>query len=479
MSKVFKKFSGTFWVANFMELFERWAWYGIFMVLALYLTNSRDTGALGFTQSQKGLLMGTVVAVLYFLPVITGAIADKFGYKKILLISFTILSTGYLTMGYVTSYTGVFLVFFYIAIGAALFKPIIAATVSKTTDNATSSIGFGIYYMMVNIGAFIAPLFSSKLRSFDWRYVFIMSSVIITINFIFVIFFYKEPNRKINKEPLAHTFLTIFKNIYIALSDFKFLVFLIIIIGFWTMYNQLFYTLPNFIDQWIDTSSVYNAIHSFSPKLAAAVGTKQGTINPEVIADIDAGYIILFQILISTLIMKLKPVKAMMSGFLVCSVGIGLTFATHNPFFLFISIFVFSVGEMASSPKITEYIGKIAPKDKVALYMGCSFLPMAAGNFFAGIISGKVYESISDKISLLKTEVAARGLYIPEISKNFTQNDYINRASYLTGLNKQELTNMLWDKYNPSKIWMIFTGIGVLTVVAFFFYNKFVLNKKK
>jgi len=184
MSKVFKKFSGTFWVANFMELFERWAWYGIFMVLALYLTNSRDTGALGFTQSQKGLLMGTVVAVLYFLPVITGAIADKFGYKKILLISFTILSTGYLTMGYVTSYTGVFLVFFYIAIGAALFKPIIAATVSKTTDNATSSIGFGIYYMMVNIGAFIAPLFSSKLRSFDWRYVFIMSSVIITINFI-------------------------------------------------------------------------------------------------------------------------------------------------------------------------------------------------------------------------------------------------------------------------------------------------------
>ena len=66
----FKKFPKTFWVANTMELFERWAWYGMFTVLALYLTQSTDTGALGFSQSQKGNIMGTVTAILYFLPLL-------------------------------------------------------------------------------------------------------------------------------------------------------------------------------------------------------------------------------------------------------------------------------------------------------------------------------------------------------------------------------------------------------------------------
>ncbi len=477
-TKVLKRFPCTFWAANTMELFERWAWYGMFMVLAIYLTGSRDTGALGFTQSQKGVLMGTVVAILYFLPVITGAIADKFGYKKMLLIAFSILSTGYLMMGYFSTYTSVFIAFLYVAVGAALFKPIIAATVSKITDDETSSIGFGIYYMMVNIGAFIAPLFASKLRSFDWRYVFIMSSVIISLNFILVLFFYKEPERKKNTESLSKTFSTIFRNIYISLSDKKFLVFLIIIIGFWTMYNQLFYTLPNFIDQWVDTSVVYKAIASFSPGLATVIGTKTGIINPEVMSDLDAGYIILFQILVSTIVMKFKPINAIISGFIVATIGIGLTFAMHNAFYLFITILIFSLGEMASSPKITEYIGKIAPKDKVALYMGCSFLPMAAGNFFAGILSGSVYQSMSDKITLLKTEVAARGLSIHPISEKFTQNDYINRACELMGMDKSSLTNMLWDKYHPSKIWIIFAGIGIATVIALFLYDKLMLNKK-
>jgi len=57
---VFKKYPHAFWIANTMELFERWAWYGMFMLVALYLTGSRDTGALGFTQAQKGYLMGPV-----------------------------------------------------------------------------------------------------------------------------------------------------------------------------------------------------------------------------------------------------------------------------------------------------------------------------------------------------------------------------------------------------------------------------------
>eukprot|EP00825_Cyclidium_porcatum_P005979 TRINITY_DN12935_c0_g1_i1.p1 TRINITY_DN12935_c0_g1~~TRINITY_DN12935_c0_g1_i1.p1 ORF type:complete len:274 (-),score=7.60 TRINITY_DN12935_c0_g1_i1:157-978(-) len=155
-----------------------------------------------------------------------------------------------------------------------------------------------------------------------------------------------------------------------------------------------------------------------------------------------------------------------------------LWFVTQNGMYLFLSIMIFSFGEMASSPKVSEYIGRIAPKDKTALYMGTSFLPLAGGNFFAGILSGDVYTKMSDKIYLLKTEVAARGLKIPEISDSFTQTDYINTAAKMMGMNSQQLTHYLWNTYHPSQIWMVFSGIGALTGVMLLLYDKLLLKSK-
>ncbi|HOW24714.1 MAG TPA: MFS transporter [Bacteroidales bacterium] len=478
VTRVFRKLPSTYWWANVMELFERWAWYGMFMVLALYLTGSRETGALGFSQTQKGLLMGTVVMTLYFLPVITGALADKFGFKKVLIVAYLILTTGYYLMGQFTSYTMMFIVFFYVGLGAGLFKPVIQATVAKTTDAETSSIGFGIFYMMVNIGAFIGPLFASDLRLASWKYVFLMSAAVILVNLLIVLFFYKEPAREKNTDRLGKALVHVLKNIGSALSDFRFVVFLLIIIGFWSMYNQLFYTLPVFIEQWVDTTVVYKAIASISPGLAQAFGTPMGTIAPERLTNMDAFYIIILQILVSSFVMRFRPLNAMMGGILVCSIGIGLWFITQNGLYLFISLLIFGLGEMASSPKISEYIGRIAPKDKVALYMGCSFIPLAGGNFIAGLLSGGVYTNMADKISLLRTEVAARGLSIPEISGSFTQNDYLSRASELMGMDQMALTDYLWNTYHPSRIWMVFSGIGLATVVALFLYDRLWLRKK-
>ncbi len=195
-TSVFKNFPKTFWIANTMELFERWAWYGLFAVLALYLTNSTDEGALGFSQTQKGDIMGIVTAILYLLPIVTGAIADRFGYKKVLILAYVILSSGYFIMGQFNSYGLVFFSFLYVALGAAMFKPVISATIAKTTDDKTRSIGFGIFYMMVNIGGFLGPIVASKMRIIDWNYVFVMSTVSIIINLILVILFYKEPKRE-------------------------------------------------------------------------------------------------------------------------------------------------------------------------------------------------------------------------------------------------------------------------------------------
>ncbi len=480
ISAVFKKFPRTFWVANSMELFERWAWYGMFAVLALYLTQSTDTGALGFTQAQKGDMMGTVTAILYFLPLLTGALADRFGYKRMLIIAFVILSSSYYLMGSVKTYTAVYGAFLLVALGAAIFKPIVSATVAKTTDETTSSIGFGIFYMIVNIGGFVGPVFSSKLRHiYGWKIVFIMAASAILVNILLALFFYKEPDRRKNTDSFWHSISKSVKNIITALADMKLTVFLIIMIGFWTMFNQLFYTLPNFIDQWVDTRMIYQWLAGISPDIASAVGTKAGTIAPEMMVNLDAGFIILFQIIISSLVMRMKPVNAIISGIMVVSVGIGLSFATNNGFYVILGIFIFAIGEMASSPKFTEYIGRIAPKGKEALYMGTSFLPVAVGNKLAGYFSGPVYQSMADKVSLLQHYVAKQGLHIPAITEQFTQNDYMKRAAELLHTNQHGLTQLLWNTYHPYRIWVIFSVIGVITIVALVLYNTFILGRVK
>jgi len=477
--QILRQYPRTFWVSNTLELFERWAWYGMFMVLALYLTGSTDTGALGFSQEQKGLMMGTVVAILYVLPIITGAIADKYGYKKVLAVAFVILASGYVFMSSFNGYRLVFVSFIYLAVGAALFKPVISACIAKTTTPSTSSIGFGIFYMMVNIGAFVGPIFASKLRAINWQWVFIMSASVILLNLLLLIIFFKEPERKRNTDPLIKSLGTIFRNIGSALTDLRFVAFLIIVIGFWTMYNQLFYTLPVFIEQWMDTSTVYQAIHNISPWLAEKIGTQNGNIAPEMLTNIDALYIVLLQVFVSFAVMKLKPLHAMISGFLVSSIGIGLMFVFNNPMFLFFSILIFGLGEMSGSPKISEYVGRIAPREKVALYMGCSFLPMAGGNFFAGLLSGTVYQNMSDKITLLQREVQVRSIDIPQISDTFTQNDYIAAACQQMQMTPAELTQYLWNAYHPGDIWMVFSAIGIATVILLILYDRLIIRNPK
>ncbi len=479
IGKVFRKFPKTFWTANTVELFERWAWYGIFSVFSLYLVNSTETGALGFSQIEKGRILGIGTMILYFLPVITGSIADKIGYKKVLLISFTIYAIGFLLLNQFSSFYGIFFVYLILAIGGAFFKPIITATVSKTTDKESSSIGFGIFYMMVNIGAFIGPIFSSKLIPHGWHWVFYLSTFIVGINFILVLLFFKEPGRQKNTEKFTESLKTIFNNIFIAMKDLKFVLFLLLISGFWTMYFQLFFTLPVFVEQWVDTSVVYDALHSLLPWIAQSIGTAQGTIRAEIMINFDAFCIVTLQILVSSFVMRLRPIHSMMGGILLSSIGMGLTLTTQNGLYFLVFLFFFAIGEMASSPKTNEYVGKIAPRDKVALYMGCNFIPLALGNFFAGFISGDVYQNMSDKLVLLQKEVAARKLSIPETSETFTKTDYFAKFQELTGMNHQDITALLWDKYEPSQIWIVITSIGVASSIGLFLYDKLLFSGKK
>jgi POT family proton-dependent oligopeptide transporter len=467
LARVIKKFPHVFWISNFIELFERWAWYGFYNAFALYLTLSKDTGALGFTQVQKGAIIGTGTMLLYFLPLLTGAIADRIGFKKVLLLSFTAYIAGYFMVGTFETYGMVFAAYLFLATAGALFKPIISGMIAKTTDEETSSVGFGIFYMMINIGGFIGPFIAGFLYKISWHYVFLMSGITIAINFILVFFFFKEPGR----EPSGKSFLQnvgiAFKNISTTLSDWRYLVFLLIMSVFWTAFNQLYYSFPVFLDHWVDID-----------KLSVAFGLKPGTITAVTVVSMDAFFIIVLQMYISSVSMKFKPLHSIITGILILAGGLLLMFITRNPYTVLLGVLIFAVGEMASSPKYTEYVGRIAPPDKKALYMGTSFLPLALGHFAAGWISGKPYEIIADKVYLLQKAVAEKGFDIPQISDSFTQNQYFEKAQQLFRMDNSQLTQYLWNTYHPQNVWIMFTGIGIIASILLYLYDKFILVKK-
>ncbi len=474
---VMKKYNKTFWAANTIELFERWAWYGFYMAFALYLVNSKDTGALGLTQAQKGIIMGTGSMLLYFLPVITGSIADKIGYKKILFLSFTLYVSGFYMIKSFDSFGLMFFAFIWTCVGGAFFKPIVSAMVARTTNKETSSIGFGIFYMMINIGGFIGPFIAGVLMQKTWSYVFYMSILAIGVNYIITFFFFHEPIIKEKKISLGSSIIQAFINIGMTLKNWKYVLFLIIMVLFWTAFNQLYYSLPVFVDQWVDTSPLYNGIHAVWPWLAETIGTPQGTITAVTLGSMDAFFIIVFQLMVSSFVMRFRPLAAMMGGILVLAGGLGFMYSNQNSWLILLGILIFALGEMASSPKFTEYVGRIAPADKKALYMGTSFLPIAAGHQLAGWLSGGVYEKIADKIFLLQEEVAKRGISIPEISDEFTKNDYVKMASDKLGLQGSELNHFLWNNYHPSNIWIVYSGVAVAAVVFLWFYDRFVIGR--
>lgn len=472
---VFSKFPRTFWVANVIELFERWAWYGFFMLFANYLTGSSDAGGLEFSQSQKGLLMGVGTGILYFLPVLTGAIADRYGYKKVLFLAFLIYTSAFILLPMFTTFTGVFIMYLYLAVGAALFKPVISATISKTTTDETASIGFGLFYMMVNVGAFFGPMVTLLFKGSS-HLIFYVSAGIIALNFI-LLFFYKEPGQETkakNTDSLLKTFGIILRNMGSILKDVKFIIFLLIVAGFWTMYNQLFFTLPVFISQWVDTSVLFNFFHTYIPFISENYSPAPGVMDAEFVTNMDALCIIALQVVVSSIVMRMKPLRSMMSGFLVCSIGMSLTLVSQNVLFTMVAILIFALGEMAGSPKITEYIGRIAPADKKALYMGYSFIPVFLGNVMAGFISGVVYQQMSDKVMIVQKFAAEKGL---QIADGLSSNAYFDEVARQVGLSPQALTNLLWETYNPSRLWMVILAIGMGAAFLLFVYDRVISRK--
>lgn len=366
-AKLLSAFPRTFWVANAMELLERAAYYGMNSVLAGYLTLQVSKGGLGFSVQEVGFLQGIVFAVTYVLPILGGALADRYGYKRMLMLSASLLSTGYFAAGYASTYALVFLSLLVMATGAGLFKPIISGTIARTTSEQTSSVGFGIYYWMINLGAFLAPLLVTVLKGFSWRMVFIASSAYCAAMLLPAVLVYEEPPRPGSNKRLRDVLAGAIE----VLRDARFMLMIVIYSGFWILYFQNFGTVLYYLRDIVDKEPVNAAVTRFFLGLGLHVNFQ---FDIEHVTALNAGAIILLQVLVSRVVQKRAALPTMVTGMLIGALGYLLLSTSSSPWVFCAGLIVFAIGEMTAHPKYYSLVGLIAPEDRKAVYMGYAAL---------------------------------------------------------------------------------------------------------
>ena len=363
-------FASTFWIANTLELFERFAYYGAKAVLVKYLAEK-----VGFAE-EAGALAGLFNFVLYLLPAVAGVFVDKYGFKRSLMACFAFFCVGYFLIGLagleygagITELVGkktyMLAVLMLTAVGGSLIKPCIVGTVAKTSKPDTRALGFSIYYTLVNLGGAIGPILAYNVRiDLGIEYVLIMSSATSLLLLIGAFLFFKEP---VDSE-VAHvekkTFGRVFKDMALVFTNLKFISFLIIFSGFWIMFWQIFYSLPFYSTDVLK----YEAY--------------------EILETVDAWCIIILTIPVTALVSKWKPIVAITTGLAIASFSWIIIGAGGNMTACIIGIGFFALGEAMQSPRFYEYVSLLAPKDQIGTYMGFAFLPIAVGTLTAGILS--------------------------------------------------------------------------------------------
>ena len=378
------RFPNVFWVANSIEVLERFAYYGIYMGFGIYLQQ------LGYSKGDLGIVQSIFLAFSYLIPLFSGTFADRFGFKKMLIVAYMAYLPSILLLIVTKSFSGIALTMLSIGFAAGIFKPLISATVRATTDSTNKTLGFGIFYQMVNIGASFGPIVMGKLRGLSWDYVFYTAAVAVGIMFLITLFFYKEPPREIEGVTLKKKF----KDMAEALSDFKFLIFIILLgVFFWMPFWAFFNVLAVYINDYMNTAALYQSTSAVLgegiTQIISNLDNGVWKINAEAISH--TGYIIIvFQLLISRTFEKRPAIPSFLFGLLMASFGfviLGISNISTNTL-LYLGVFLFAVGEMISSPRIQEYIMWIAPKEKAGLYMGTNFLATFIGATLSGIYTG-------------------------------------------------------------------------------------------
>ncbi|MEJ5350242.1 MAG: MFS transporter [Melioribacteraceae bacterium] len=428
IQKLKEGFHPSFWVANGMELFERLAYYGQATILSIFL---RDH--LKFSELQAGQLSSIFGGLIYLLPIFAGALADKFGFKKAFSFAFGVLATGYFLIGStgMNIFSGFYsnidlywllaVILIFTAIGGSFIKPSVLGTVALSTTNETKSLGYAIYYWLVNIGAAIGPLLAFFVRDiFGIEFVYLVSAVSCGLMFLTTRIFYKNPPAQ--SENSKQELKTVIINLFKVLRNFRFITFLLIFGLYWVLFWQFFIVIPFYISDYISSQAPI-----------------------ELILSTGAWTIILFQIPVNRFTKNISTQKAIIIGFILATAAwliwffiLPLTngnfinlFGTKIPLgipIIVLGIFTFSIGEQTQAPRFYEYVADLAPKGQAALFQGYAFLPIAIAWGFGGAFGGWVYQTFST------------------------------------------------IKHQPQIIFLIMAGIGLLATILMLIYNKLAIK---
>lgn len=438
-------FPRSFWTANLTELFERGAYYAMASFVVLYL------GQLGLGDYWPSNLNGILWTLVFFLPILSGTIADQIGFKKSMLIAFVLLAAGYFTMGYpvwfgnqtlnpvigseMTAGVGVLLPIIlaitFIGIGGSIIKPCIAGTVQKTAGR-NITLGFGIFYMIINIGSLLGRGVSYIVRTeYDLSYIFAVSVFFSIVAFFAVLFFYSEPESDETEKKPKKSILKILADMVLVMKNLRFALFMIVSSGFFFIYAQVYNVLPLYLQKVVELNPAVDLVTMANPFV-----------------------IVFFQLLITKKFGKMKPIKSIIVGIIIIGVSMSinlipifmgggvraLTLGEYIPLgtlFITLTVGLIAFGELFTSARTYEYIGALAPKGQEGLFLGYANLPLAIGALVGGPAGAYIFHEIMCK----------------------------NSTPLESGL-------LELDPFWNSMGWVILMGIGFISAFSMWLYNR-------
>jgi POT family proton-dependent oligopeptide transporter len=366
-------FEPAFWVANVSEIFERLSYYGAFSSLANYLHES-----LNIPVAQTGSLAGLFGGMVWFLAILGGAVADRLGFRRALSLAYLILACAYFLLGSLgatwmapvrNAVPLLGLVAFVLvlpALGISMVKPSVVGTTARASNENVRSIGYSIYYTLVNIGGAAGPYVASWAhRRLGVENVFRVSALSVLLMFFAVLLFFKEPRR--SGEVQAASLGETARNLFTVLTNPRFMLFLLIFSGYWIVFWQQYIVLPIYIHGYIDPHA-----------------------DVELILITDAATVICLQFLATYLTQKIPAFQAITIGTLVTALGWLVVASRPAVWAVVLSIFVVALGEIILSPRYYEYVSRLAPPGQQGTYMGFAFVPIGIGSLVGGWLGGRL-----------------------------------------------------------------------------------------
>jgi MFS family permease len=454
-------YPSQFWLLNILQMIEKMAYVIVLLQMPIYLAQKDIAGGMYMDQSIKGIIFFAWAMMQRLTPFFTGGFTDRWGYRKTLFISFIIISASYIILGSTRDIylflTGIMILGF----GSGLFLPALQASLTATMNKHNESTGWGIYFMLLNLGVFMAPPISKALKELSWEYVFYGSACIFLINFI--ILYFLKPTVVENK---TNTSITVLKDIFNGFFQTKIIYFILLMSGFVMIYMQFYETFPNFFFDWVDSSDFVLSLRL--PEYMTQITSLGRMYSYEWIRIINSGLIIIAVVPVSWIMSKLFRINALMIGCIFASAGLLICGISMSGWISIGGILIYTLGELITNPKFTEQMNSLAPDGKKAQYMSYLNISFALGLGGGALLGGYIYQYFGEKSALATNYLSAKYNLIDGINP---QNAFL-KLQEVTGLNSIDSTKLLWDHYQPYIIWYPFLIIGLITVLGLWRYGR-------